>query len=457
MKILLIYPRFKYPSGQPPLGLGSIISFLKMKLPDLSIDVYDATFETENNKNISSYDFSQYTLIGFSVMTTMAGDAHEMAALIKSKDQSAKIIFGGPHPTVLPELCMSDPHVDMVIQGEGEEAFYELLINLDSPAKVANLIYRENGQIISNERRSTYTDIDSLPAPDRSHFNMSEYIKIWNSMDTVSPNLTGTSLIISRGCPYNCSFCQPTLTNLFGKKIRKRAPENIIEELHLLKKRYSINAFMFEDDTFMIDKVWAERICSLLIESEMNFRWCCNLRADNIDAALLEKMYAAGLRKINIGMESSSDRLLGTVYNKKISTKQIIEAVNIAKKLKLKVQGYFILGHPSETLDDLQETIRFACKLPIDDVSFSILTPFPGTHLYASEKKLLSGQFTDFDYYRACNYSPEHMNVLPRKIEQLKSQAYLKFYTRPQRLLQQVSILLHKNGLKKIFTKIKRI
>lgn len=457
MKILLIYPRFKYPSGQPPLGLGFIISFLKMKIPELSIDVYDGTFEKQKFKKIDSYDFSQYTLVGFSVMTTMAGDAHALAKLIKSKNKSVKIVFGGPHPTILPELCMFDPHVDMVIQGEGEQAFYELLTNLDHPEIIDNLVYRNGDRVVYNQRKKHHTDINILPEPDRSYFNMSKYTGIWNSMDTVSPNLIGTSLIISRGCPYNCSFCQPTLSELFGKQIRKRDPENIIAELYSLKKEYSLNAFMFEDDTFMIDKDWAENICSLLIESGMGFKWCCNLRADNIYPGLLEKMYAAGLRKINIGIESASTRILNDIYNKQISVKQIEDAVAMAKKLKLKVQGYFILGHPSETLNDLKDTIHFACNLPLDDVSFSILTPFPGTHLYSREKSLITGEIADFDYYSTCTYNPEHLNVLPKKIERLKTRAYIDFYTKPQRLLQQIAILLHKNGLKKFFYKLKRL
>ena len=127
------------------------------------------------------------------------------------------------------------------------------------------------------------------------------------------------------------------------------------------------------------------------------------------------------------------------------------------KKLKLKVQGYFILGHPSETLNDLKDTIHFACNLPLDDVSFSILTPFPGTHLYSREKSLITGEIADFDYYSTCTYNPEHLNVLPKKIERLKTRAYIDFYTKPQRLLQQIAILLHKNGLKKFFYKLKRL
>jgi len=458
MKILFVYPRFKYPSGQPPLGIASIVSYLKQNVDGLHIDVFDATFKRQPDweQEFSALVLQKYDAVLFSVMTTMANDAHKLAGIVKALSPETKVVFGGPHATILPDMCLEDGNVDLVIKGEGEYSILDYIKNGLNPENLNGSVYKKDGMLIYGPD-NTVIDIDTIGQPDRSIFDMEKYILTWNSMDSVSQNARGTSVIVSRGCPFMCSFCQPTLQQIFGRKVRKRKPAHVIEELKTLKKNYALNTFMFEDDTFMMDKAWVEEICNLLIKSNMDYLWCCNMRADLCQENLLKTMYSAGLRKINIGIETATQRLLDEVYKKGITVNQITNAVNTAKRLGIKVQGYFMIGHPTETLREILNTILLARNLDIDNASFSVITPFPGTSLFEREKQLITKHITEFDYYCKCVYSPELMKVKPATIQRLKSLGYVLFYTRPFRVIAKIRALFVKGGFEKLKNELQRV
>lgn len=458
-KILLVYPRCTYPSGQPPLGLGALSAYIKTLPVPVSLDLFDATFI--NNCYTAFEDVcihGNYDVLLFSVMSTMSRDAHAFAQIAKRILPRCVVVFGGPHPTILPELCLEDPHVDIVVQGEGEAVIARLIDRDFNAADCAGTVYRSaENRIVFNLPQPPLDTIDDLPFPDRSLFDMDRYIRVWNSMDSVAPGLRGTSVVVSRGCPYRCTFCQPTLEKLFGKKIRKRNPAHVIKEIVHLRKTYAINAFMFEDDTFMMDRQWVLDICQLLTSTCSGMIWCCNMRADLCDASLLHAMFDAGLRKVNIGMESASQRTLDTVYNKGITLQQIKDAVALCKNIGLRVQGYFMIGHPHETPADIKETLRCARHLPIDDVSISIVTPFPGTALYEQERDLIAQPIESFDYYGTCVYKKECLATPAGTIRRMKTMGYLAFYARPGRIWIQARLLFSTAGLRKLFYKLQRV
>ncbi len=458
-KILLVYPRCKYPSGQPPLGLAALSAYIKQISTNISVELFDATFMNNSFKRFKNLcSEKNFDVLLFSVMSTMSSDAHRFAKIAKSKIPLCVVVFGGPHPTILPELCLADSHVDLVIRGEGERVIANLIAADFNPVNIKGVVYRAgDNRIVFNQEQSPIENIDALPFPDRSIFDMDRYVQVWNSMDSVASDLRGTSIIVSRGCPYRCTFCQPTLEKLFGKKIRKRSPLNVLKELIHLRDAYKINAFMFEDDTFMMDRQWVLEICELIKNTCSEMIWCCNMRANLCDEQLLRSMYDAGLRKINIGMETASQDVLDKVYKKGITIQQVIDAVSVCKKIGLRVQGYFMIGHPKETLEDVKQTIRFARNLDIDDVSFSIVTPFPGTALYDNERDLIEQSIESFDYYSTCVYKKECLSTPIETIRRMKSIGYFRFYMRPDRLLTQVRLIFSLPGLRKFFYKIRRV
>lgn len=458
MKILLVFPRFKYITGQPPLGIASLYSYLKWKKPDLEIEVFDGTFAKGRSKAFSDLiSKNSFDIIGISVMCTMVSDVQALAASARKRSPKAQIIVGGPQATIDPEYFLERDIADIVIVGEGEATFLELVEKEGKPFGVKGVVYKKGGEIVREPGRGPEADINKLPITERMIFDMNSYMAAWNSMDVVNSGLKGTSVMVSRGCPYRCSFCQPTLQKIFGNRIRKYSPERVISELEYLKSHFGIDAFMFEDDTFMMDKEWTARICDLMLERKLGLVWCCNIRADLCDKEILRKMHDAGLRKINIGIESASQYILDEVFRKNVTINQVEVAVKIAKKAGLFVQGYFMIGHPKETRKDILATISFARKLDIDEVSFSITTPLPGTYLYENDRGLAEDGYENYDYYSKSAYKSKSLLVKKWEIKLLKKYAYFMFYLKPRRLRAQLRIFFTVNGPKKFFYKLARV
>lgn len=458
MNILLAFPRFRYISGQPPLGIASIYSYLKQKIPKVNITVFDGTFV--KNKFRSFGDIiknNTFDIVGFSLMNTMISEVYSLAKMTRRYSPAAKIVIGGPQATVDPEYFIRLNLADIIIAGEGEITFFELVKNGCNPSGVKGTVYRKKGEIIYEPERDKVSDLDELPIASREIFDMDSYMRAWNSMDVVRNGLKGTSVMVSRGCPYQCTFCQPTLKEIFGQRIRFFSPEKVIEELDYLRNTFHMDAFMFEDDTFIINKKWVSRVCDLIIKRKQKILWCCNIRADLCDYDILKKMYEAGLRKINIGIESASQHILDDVFKKGITIQQVTDAVKMAKKIGLHIQGYFMLGHPTETKKGIENTIRFARKLAIDEASFSITTPLPGTYLFDNDKEFIEQNFENHDYYSACSYKYEALQVKPWQIKLYKKYAYLQFYSKPSRLMKQIRNLFSKDGLRKFIYKLERV
>lgn len=458
MNILLVFPRFRYVSGQPPLGISALYSYLTKKAPGVKITVFDGTFSDHKLKDFEHVlADSAFNAVGFSVMNTMVSEVKALAKITRRFAPASKIIVGGPQATVKPDYFLENDLADIAVIGEGEATFLELLEKDLDPEGVKGTVYKKSGRIVHEDARDKMPDLDSLPIPDRNIFDMKAYFGAWNSLDIFSGNLRGTSVIVSRGCPYQCSFCQPTLQKLFGSHVRKYSPGRVIEELQYLKDKFNINAFMFEDDTFLMDKDWAMMVCDLMMEKRLGLVWCCNVRANLCDYGALKKMKEAGLRKINIGIESATQGLLDDVLKKNITVEQIKKAVDTAKSLGLYIQGYFMIGHPKESDGDIRNTIRFARDLDIDEASFSITTPLPGTSLYESDKYMVEDAHEGCDYYSVSVYDSKYLQVPPKKIRMYKRYAYISFYLKPRRLIKQIMNVFFNNGLKKFIYKLERV
>jgi len=458
MRILLVFPRFKYISGQPPLGIAYLYSFLKKKIPLAEISVFDGTFARGRIRDFEeTISGGKFDMVGFSVMSTMLDDFTTMSAMVRKLSPGSRIVVGGPQPTVDPDYFFANGLADCVVSGEGEEPLAEYAANSCSPMGIKGIYYKKGNDILFGGARDPISDIDDFPIPSREIFDMSSYVGVWNSMDAVSSSLRGTSAIVSRGCPYKCSFCQPTLRKIFGSRVRKHSPSRVVEEMRYLKERFNINAVMFEDDTFLIDRKWAAEVCDKMLAAALEMVWCCNVRADLCDRSMLGRMREAGLRKINIGIESASQRILDEVFDKGVTIGQVEEAVRIAKELELKVQGYFMIGHYSETEEDIRRTIDFASRLNIDEASFSITTPFPGTFLYDRDIDMIEAGSGQYDYYKDRVYKDSGLKVSAARVRSLNRLAYLRFYTRPGRLVSQFGHILSPNGLRKFLYKLQRV
>ncbi len=455
MKVALIFPRFKYPSGDPPLGLAYLAARLRQRLGVTPL-LIDTTFSKDPLGMIeSALSAERFDLVGISAMVTMADDALIVARLVKQLQPQAMLIMGGPHPTVLPERVLADPAVDAVAVGEGEDLLADI-VEQGSLDNIPGLWTKDGDKLIEPAARAPIPDLDEQAFPALDLLPMDQYLASWFQLDTIQPGLKGTSVLATRGCPFACSYCQPTLDRLFGKKLRKRSPANLADELEWLIEQFGINAFLFADDTFIADKKWVRSFCKELKERELGLIWGCNVRADLADRELFQVMYEVGLRKVYVGIESFSDTVRYEIFNKKIDRQQIARAVDAARQEKINIQGYFMLGAPTETRQDVINTMRYARSLDIDDATFNITTPLPGTYLFDKFREQVTVEPEQMDYYKQLSFKPEG-RVDQAFLNRARVGAYVWFYLRPFRLWHMLGLIFGPGGLKKMWLKLARV
>jgi len=464
MKVAFVFPRTRYPCGQPPLGILSLAAYLRREVPGVHLEVIDATFAPHPREMMKRrIEEGNYDIVGVSVMTSMLDEAiyvSQVAHGMRGGDGRRPIVlWGGPHPTVLPESSLAYTCVDMLALGEAEETVRELVEQDGDPTDVAGLWYKRDGEVVPNPPRMPIHDLGSLPYPARDLIDMETYANMWYSLTAASPDLRGTSVIASRGCPFSCTYCQPTLDRLFGKRLRRRPVPHVIGELRELKDVYRLNAFMLEDDTFIAHNGWAMEFAQALRDSGLGFQWGCNVRADLVVKSphLLAEMARSGLVQVNMGIESGTQRILDDVYDKRITVEQVHEAAALAKKLRLHVGGYFMLGAPTETRREVMNTISYAAGLPIDEAAFNITTPLPGTYLWDKTKEWVGTEWTEFNYYQRSVYQSDQ--VIPGwQLDLYKKWAYLRFYALTPRRAWHIfkDDVLSVPGLRKLWIRMKR-
>jgi radical SAM superfamily enzyme YgiQ (UPF0313 family) len=457
-KATLVFPRFRYPSGDFSLGLASVGASLRLAFPDLELDLIDTTHHP-------SLDYVRSRLRTFSPQicliysdTLMFNDAVAVAGI--SKGLGMHVLVGGPHPTVSPEASLASDAIDAVCIGEGEVTAVEYLDQFFGPRefeRVEGVWFKREGTVVRNQMRPPVADLDALPFPAVDLFDVERYLADFVQLDSYRSGLRGLSIVASRGCPFQCTYCQPTLRRLFGPTVRFRSPENVVAELKGLKGRYGIKAFYLHDDTLTLFKDWVERFCRLLRTEGLGLIWACNSRADTADARILVLMRDAGLVKVKVGIESVSDRMRNGIYRKNISMEQIEAFLLSCRTLGIQVAGFFMLGGPTETEVEVRETIRFAVRSSLVEANFSIATPLPGTGLFdyvQSAGWALPQDCGDFDYYQVRRPRMSKEDVSVGKLKFYKKLANALFYLHPKRLSATRRQLMQPG---KLAMKLKRI
>jgi anaerobic magnesium-protoporphyrin IX monomethyl ester cyclase len=372
--VVLVYPYFKPKFDRstfrlPPLGLGYLASYLKNK--GFSVDIVDCTFMTWE-RAVEKVVTLQPSIVGVYSMFSMAEPARSFAKALRGKCKM--LVAGGPLPTVNPEFFLND--FDIVVKGEGEQTFLELIkqfFRKGDFSKIPGLIFRISNEVTHTADRKPIEDLDSIPFPSRELFPNQDYINYWRSLNQ-SPT---TSIITTRGCPFNCDFCSHAI---FGLSYRERTPKNVVDEIEsTLKLGYE--EIFFIDDCYTLNTQRMIEICSEIVKRRLRFKWECLSRVDNITLELTKKMKQAGCTRVFFGIESGSERIL-KIMRKGFSLEQARKAVKNAKSAGIKTGAFFILGYPGETDESLLDTINFSISLPLDYLSFTMPYPIPGTGLY---------------------------------------------------------------------------
>ncbi|MFA6568982.1 MAG: radical SAM protein [Victivallales bacterium] len=401
MKVSLIYPyisvaeRYGTDIGdiggrQAPLGILYLSSFLK-KLGH-EVQLIDAEAERlPDGEVIGRLKYFRPECVGISITTVAYGNSLRLADSVRKNFNGVRIVAGGPHVTANPAESIADSAFDFGICGEGELTFAELLENMHDPAKFAGirgLVYKDSGRgVLINERRVQIQELDELPYPDRDALAS---IKLYRPPIGCYREDFVVSLITSRGCPYNCIFCD---NNTFGRKIRCFTPEYVAGEIESVLKRFNAKELTFVDDTFPSNRKRFRRVLELIKERNLRFSWTCMANANDLDEEILKLMRAAGCWQIAIGIESGDDEILRFI-KKGITTGKVRETANSADRAGMMVKGFFMLGNPTETRASLGKTRDFALSLPLTDVVCTIATPIRGTELYELAS---SGEYGKFN------------------------------------------------------------
>ncbi|MDD5449441.1 MAG: radical SAM protein [Candidatus Omnitrophica bacterium] len=436
MKIILINPpistveRYGRDIGdiaghQAPLGLCYLAGFLEKY--GFEVSFIDAQAEGLSNreirKKISSF---KPDAVGITSTTVAFHRAKSLATDIKLSKPDIPIIIGGPHVTANPRETLSFKCFDYGVMREGEITLFELLKGLkrnDSLEGLPGVVLRKNGNVIINPQRPYIDDLDSLPFPAR-HFlpDIKKYVPPLGSYS----DTPAVSIITSRGCPYGCIFCDK---NVFGRTIRYHSPEYVVSEIKNVITRYGAKEIFFVDDTFTVNEERVRKILFLMQREKIRIKWTCMTRANNITEDLLETMKAAGCWQISIGVESGNQQVLDFI-KKGITLGQVRDVVNWSHKLGIYVKGFFIIGHPIDTVKTIDETIDFAKSIPFSDVVVTFATPIAGSELYSMAPKY--GLFHGNDWSKLSYWKPVFVPFgLSEKIFYIKQkQFYREFYFR---------------------------
>ncbi len=445
MKTILINPPSRERYGKqkrvsgivPPLGLAYLASSLIKAGFDVEIiDSYAFDYSVIDIENILKK--KDFEIIGITATTLSLDIAIEILRISKIINPNCVTIIGGPHTTALPtETLKSYSFIDFIIRGEAEETIVELLDKIEkreSYYDIKGISYKEGDKIRNNPDRELIQDLDSLPFPAYDLLPMDKYFPSPHhgfSFYKKVNNYPFFSIFTSRGCPYRCTFCASAVT--WRRKVRVRSTDNVMEEIDLLVDKYKIKNLDIYDDTFLLKKDRTIQILNELIKRNYDLDFSCLSRVDSIDDEIVSKLSKANCYSLRFGIESGSPKIL-ELMKKDINLNQALDAFKLIKKYNIVRNACFIFGHPGETLDTANETIKFVKKLDPDVAFFYILVPFHGTEVMeiVKTKNLLVNTKSENWTFVAKETNIRTESLSSEDLIKLRKKAYRAFYLRPK-------------------------
>lgn len=377
--------------------------------------------------------------------TTLAiGSAAAFALAAKQSLPALTVIVGGPHVTAVPHETMNRfAAFDMAVVGEGEITLVELLKALQTGAPLAavqGLLYRDGGNLQATGRRPFITNLDTLPMP--AWDLLEGFPERYLPAPFKVRRLPAATLVTSRGCPNACIFCD---RSVFGSSCHAFSAEYVVRQMVELRQRYGIREISFEDDTFVTFKARLEEICRRLIELRLDISWSCLGRVNHVTADNLRLMRQAGCWQVSYGIESGSAEILA-LAKKRVTLEQIRQALTLTQEAGIRTKGFFIMGHPGETSQSLRMTIDFALQAPLDDISVSLMTPFPGTELHArvAEFGVFDGGWDEMNLLNAV-FIPHGLSR--QELTAAQRELVKRFYLRPRVVVDYGRRLLYNPAL----------
>ncbi len=440
-KILLVNPSysFLYKQGKTRVWLYTpSITLAVIAAPLLkdghSVEILDLN-KTDSELTVLRKKLTHFQpdYVGISFTTPLIEKAIIIASEIKKFNKDIIVIAGGVHPTSFPEELLKESDFDMVVTGEGDFVLSELLSNKETTS-IGNLVYKKNGIIQSNPRNKLIKELDILPYPAWQLYNLSDY-KVTKVMARNNP---AGWIETSRGCVYNCSFCNK---NIAGKTFRVKSPKRVTDEIEFMLS-LGFKEIHIVDDGFTTDMKRAEMICDEIIKRGLRFPWATvtGIRADRVNLGLLKKMKQAGCYRVYYGIESGNQQILDG-FGKGETLEDVRRAVRESRQAGLEVYGFFMLALPGETKETMRDTLNFAKELNLDMAKATITLPLPATPFYEEleEKGLIKTKdWSKYNTYVPAREVYTHPTVDWDTVDKYFNRFYREFYFRPEFITKRV-------------------
>lgn len=422
MKVLLVFPKYLYESVatfEEPLGVLYLASAL-LKAGH-SVEVLDLTF----SQNLEGLEEKARwaDIVGISSTTPLFGSVATLLEHVKKVNPGISSVIGGPHATAFPSDALR-PGFDAAVIGEGEVTISELVETLGQKGpldQVAGIAYMEGNELRYTMPRAFIPNLDEISMPARQFIDYNNYRYL--------------GIITMRGCPYRCIYCKPIEDKLFGKKLRKRSLENVLEEIDELVSRYGNRCINFKDDTFTVNTAeWFEELGEQLHRRRLRLIWQCSSRVDTVDLHKLKAMKKAGCRQIYFGIESGSQRILD-YYKKDITVDRTVETFSLCHKVGIRACASMMLGAPLETREDLEKTYELVKTIKPFNWHVHVTTPICGSHLYDQAKA--EGRFESWADYREFEPTGNIYRLhLPMKLDHLSVDDIAEYRNRINRYMK---------------------
>jgi anaerobic magnesium-protoporphyrin IX monomethyl ester cyclase len=333
-------------------------------------------------------------VVGITTMTSKYPMALRIAEMTKSINRDVTVVVGGHHASIFGPKLVQDPSIDFAVLGEGEMTFLELINRLCEPrpdfTRVNGLTYMEGNRTVTNSPRELLSNLDVLPIADRDLMINESY---------VSEN----NIMAGRGCPFNCSYCGAQV--IWKRKVRRRSVPLITREIEYLFRRGSSRAIQFWDDTFTVDRRFIGELMPALRKFD-GLTFSCITRLDVIDRETLTQLKGAGCNLILFGIESGNDDILKRI-DKKMTREMIRQKTALVRDAGIPWLGFFIMGYPGETRENILETLAFMKDLDPSYAEINIFNPLPGTRIW-NELEALGLVDSDLDFSRYSQSSTEN-------------------------------------------------
>jgi radical SAM superfamily enzyme YgiQ (UPF0313 family) len=445
MKVILVKPFNKESySFVPPIGLGYLASTLR-EYSSHSVDIFEAVRDKISKiKPLKDFiEVEKPDIIGIQVYSVDLLIVRDYLKLIKTHFPHIYTVLGGPHSSADPKGTMEffgSDLLDFTLSGEAEFSFLDLVNCLSGKQgisfdQIPGLTRRDeknnivtNGTIVIGNSASVVDNIDNIPWPAWDLLQPEKYPDA--PIGGIAKNFPIGPIMVTRGCPLHCTFC--AAKTVYGDGFRSRSIEDVYKEIQFLKEKHNVKEIMIQDDNIIFKKKLVLEFCDAIKKTGLPWNCSNGIRADMINEEVAQAMKNSGCYLVGVGIESGSQKIIEDM-RKKIKLPAIEKKIKILNDAGLYVVGFFIIGYPTETKEDIYKTIEFAKKIPIVSASFTNFLPLPGSQIYNELIKgdnFTAAELGGMSYYKPTRSFTPHIEL--DELQKLIKKAVREFHLRPQ-------------------------